>query len=202
MDRVGVAHVAVGHGGHGCGHAGGQDRLAHVLHILLHAPVRPHVLERHSTGAVVVELSHLLQLQSFGRQLRCPHGRLTNQHPQLLVQPALLGAGVQVVVVVPEGVLDFDGDEIQSPQDEDLGEGQDTCHRRRGDPRVHHEADEQPMNHEEEVARLRIREGERGLRHLQSVVECAHAVPQLLEASRQDGRRDAEHTVQCVLHHE
>mmetsp|Transcript_102346 Transcript_102346/g.285152 ORF Transcript_102346/g.285152 Transcript_102346/m.285152 type:complete len:314 (-) Transcript_102346:224-1165(-) len=135
------------------------------------------------------------------RQHRGSRGGRVENEEEAHVHVQLHLAGIEVVGVVPEGVLDFNRDVVQGPQDEDLDEAEDGRPGGVGGPlRGDHRRDD-PVQEEQGVAGLGIGEREGDVGDLPRLVQGNHAVGQLLEDARQDGRRDAEHPRLYVLHY-
>mmetsp|Transcript_1411 Transcript_1411/g.4568 ORF Transcript_1411/g.4568 Transcript_1411/m.4568 type:complete len:283 (-) Transcript_1411:380-1228(-) len=109
---------------------------------------------------------------------------------------------VQVVGVLPEGVLDLHRDQVQAPEDEDLDHHEDPCPQWLRDPLRRHQRHNHPVHEQQQVARLGVGKWKGDVGDLHRVVERDHAVRYLLERTGEDGRRDAEHAIGHVLNNE
>mmetsp|Transcript_103510 Transcript_103510/g.322462 ORF Transcript_103510/g.322462 Transcript_103510/m.322462 type:complete len:472 (-) Transcript_103510:6-1421(-) len=129
----------------------------------------------------------------------CSNLRLQQQH-QVPIQLQLHALCVDVVGIGSKRVLYFRRNRVQRPIDEDSDEAEEGAPPWFGDPLRDDERGDHPMNQQQALTGLCIgeREGDRG--YLDRLVKSNHAVGNLLERSREDGRRNVHDTRLDVLH--
>mmetsp|Transcript_56204 Transcript_56204/g.130932 ORF Transcript_56204/g.130932 Transcript_56204/m.130932 type:complete len:377 (-) Transcript_56204:119-1249(-) len=167
-----------------------------VLHpnILQAAPLRK---QRFAGAGVGRELLHHSRRQC-GRT--CGPG--FEEQNQVAVELDLHEPCVDVVGISAKRLLNLDGNCIQRPIHEDLQEAEERAPPRPRDPLCNDERSDDPMQDEEVLTRLRVREWERHSRDLQRFMERDHAVREFLEGSRKQGWWYREHLGVDVVHYE
>mmetsp|Transcript_44893 Transcript_44893/g.100929 ORF Transcript_44893/g.100929 Transcript_44893/m.100929 type:complete len:243 (-) Transcript_44893:413-1141(-) len=148
----------------------------------------------------VLQFLHVLEVVRSQRG-GLPRG-IAEEHAQVVVHLHLHLLAVYVIGIGAKWIFQLHRDEIQGPQGEHLDEGEHARPPRLFTPLGYDERHDEPVQQQQAIACLCVREGEWHIGDLQGIMEVHHAVCYLLKRSGEDRGGDGKHARSDVFHDE